>query len=98
MTIAKDTTFAVIHVYSITLSNRLVISVSIEIVILKRDITIVAIFVLIVIAKEVGTVRQYYRLHLLMRDSDMVASRRWVAIVGNKDSGISTKAFCCLIR
>ena len=74
MTIAKDTTFAVIHVYSITLSNRLVISVSIEIVILKRDITIVAIFVLIVIAEEVCTVRQYYRLHLLMRDSDMVAS------------------------
>ena len=77
MTIAKDTTFAIIHVYiliCITLSNRLVISVSIEIAILKRYKSIVTIFMLIVIAEEVCTVRQYYRLHLLMRDSDMVAS------------------------
>ena len=76
MTIAKDTTFAVIHVYIFVCSLflRLSISISIEIVILKRDITIVAIFVLIVIAEEVCTLWQYYRLHLLMRYDDMVTS------------------------
>ena len=77
MTIAKDTTLAIIHIYifvcSLFLRLSIFFSISIEIVILKRDITIVAIFVLIVIAEEVCTVRQYYRLHLLMRDSDMVA-------------------------
>ena len=62
VSISEDTTFTVVFIYflvGLRLLFRLLISVSIEIAVLERDVTVVAVFVHVIVAEEVGTCWQY---------------------------------------
>jgi hypothetical protein len=58
VSVSEDATFTVVGIYilvGLRLMFRLLISVSIEIVVLERDVTVVAVFVHVIVAEEVGT-------------------------------------------
>ena len=105
MTIAEDTTLAVVfieNVISQTFQFR-ASSCMIEVFILQRDeaigvfaifICIVIIIMLVVITKEVGALRQLDFLHFLMRDGDVLA----VLIVTHQDNGVAAEAYGGSVR
>ncbi len=58
VSVSEDATFTVVGIYirvGLRLMFRLLISGSIEIVVLERDVTVVAVFVHVIVAEEVGT-------------------------------------------
>ena len=99
MTIAKDTTLAVVFIEDVifdTFQFRSLFCL-IEVFILQRDeaigvyallICFGIIIMLIVITKEVGALRQVDFLHFLMRDGDVLA----VLIVAHQDNGVAAEA------
>ena len=99
MTIAEDTTLAVVFIEDVifqTFQFR-ASSCMIEVFILQRDeaigvyallVCIVVIIMLVVITKEVGALWQVDFLHFLMRDGDVLA----VLIVTHQDNGVAAEA------
>ena len=98
VSVAEDTTLAVILIEHIILYSRQTLrrcSASLEeVFVLQRYVAIgILVFirvviVLVVIFKEVGTLRQLYFLHILMGDGDMLT----VLIVANEDYRVAAEA------